>query len=598
MNIRLRNNFRREFQHTVLIGILFFLPLVGFGQQFTKIPVIERSGSYGYSWGIYWGDYDNDGYDDLYITRGYYNSGINNSCFHNNGDGTFTEIPAIAIGNDGRSSAGASWGDFNNDGNLDLFVANTHGQNNLIFQNTGNTSFIISECHDYESSNVVSWADYDNDGFLDLYVTNDESKSGRPNILYRNIKGVLTRIYANEIVKDIMPSHCAGWADIDNDGDIDLFVAESYNLDNNLYVNNGEGRFSEIRASSIVGDRGWSRGCSWADYDNDGDLDLFIANSNQNNCLYKNNGDHTFKKITKGCIVNDGGWSFGSSWGDFDNDGDLDLIVTNAVLSGSNPSRNFLYWNIGNDQFQRSLSGDIVTDIALCDGVACADYDNDGDLDIAIARESGNTQNVFYRNNGNTNHWITIRLTGTSSNRSAIGCKVRLCSIINGEKVWQLREISGQTGYCGQNSLRAHFGLGNSVSIDTIIVQWTSGLRDTITNVLPDQLLNLTESQTTVGVDQNIHNHLKEVRKLQLLQNFPNPFNPITAIRYRLEKRSKVRLKICDNLGKVIKIFVNSCQNAGDYEYIFDGRKVASGLYFCFLETEQSRKVIKLVLVR
>jgi hypothetical protein len=197
-------------------------------------------------------------------------------------DTSFTRITTGAIVNDGGRSFGSSWGDYDNDGDLDLFVANEL-QNNFLYQNNGDGTFI--------------------------------------------------KITSGAIVNDGGRSVSSSWGDYDNDGDLDLFVANYLASENNfLYQNNGDGTFTKITTGAIVTDGGRSYGSIWGDYDNDGDLDLFVTNYwGDNNFLYQNNGDGSFTKITSGAIVNDGGYSYGSSWGDYDNDGDLDLFVANIV---------------------------------------------------------------------------------------------------------------------------------------------------------------------------------------------------------------------------------------------------------------------------
>ena len=229
-------------------------------------------------------------------------------------------------------------------------------------------------------------------------------------------------------------------------------------------------------------------------------MDLFVANyENQNNFLYRNNGDGTFTKITTGDIVTDGGQSVGSGWGDYDNDGDLDLFVTNRWGED-----NFLYSNNGDGTFTKVTTGNIVTDGSYSGGGSWGDYDNDGDLDLFVANGGGSSQNNFlYANNGNSNRWINIKCVGTVSNTSAIGVKVRVKATINGTPVWQMREISGQTGYGSQNSLNAEFGLGDAAIIDSVKIEWPSGMVQVLTDVAVNQFLEVVES---VGVTVSVPN--------------------------------------------------------------------------------------------
>ncbi|MCI0514809.1 VCBS repeat-containing protein, partial [candidate division KSB1 bacterium] len=327
-----------------LAWVIFSINTLVFAQTdpFTKITegniVNDADGSYG----CIWGDYDNDGDLDLFVVNG-----THNAMYFNNGDATFTKITDGIIVNDNGDSRGCSAGDYDNDGDLDLFVANHVGQNNCLYANNGDGSFTkITEgiiVNDRGNSRGCSWGDYDNDGNLDLFVANFQEK----NFLYHNNgDGTFTKITTGDVVGDVDCSNGCSWSDYDHDGDLDLFVANWGN--NSMYTNNGDGTFTKITEGAIVNDGGDSYSCSWGDYDHDGDLDLFVANLNvstfqdNNNFLYANNGDGTFTKITEGVMVNDGSISYGSSWGDYDNDGDLDLFVAN--FHGDN----FLYSNNDN----------------------------------------------------------------------------------------------------------------------------------------------------------------------------------------------------------------------------------------------------------
>src|SRR5437762_12284989 len=191
---------------------------------------------------------------------------------------------------------------------------------------------------DQGDSTGCAWGDYDHDGYLDLFVSN----FGTPfNYLYHNNgDGSFTRVTTGEIATDDTNSEGASWADFDNDGDLDLFVSVGLSGNDLLYRNNGDGSFTKITSGPIVQSGGNSRGCAWGDYDNDGYVDLFVSNERgQKNFLFHNNGDGTFTKVDSGKIVTDSGYSTGCAWGDYDNDGYLDLFVPNNNLN------NFLYHN-------------------------------------------------------------------------------------------------------------------------------------------------------------------------------------------------------------------------------------------------------------
>jgi hypothetical protein len=294
-------------------------------------------------------------------------------------------------------------------------------------------------------------------------------------------------------VTDQAASRVGIWGDYDNDGDPDVFVANESNQSNGLYNNQGDGTFARVLSGPHFTDGGDSFGASWGDYDNDGDLDLFVANfGNENNFLYTNNGDGTFTAVTGGPIVTDGSWSIGSAWGDVDNDGDLDLYVANGF--GLPTLTNFLYLNNGDGTFTKITSDVSVTDIGWSYGCAMGDIDEDGDLDIGVAKcISNNEHNVIYLNDGNANHWLDIECVGILSNRSSVGARVHVKATIDGSPVWQMREITSQSGYAGQSGLNAWFGLGNATVADSVTVTWPSGITRVFDDVPADQRLVIEE---------------------------------------------------------------------------------------------------------
>ncbi len=461
---------------------------------FTRVlvgDIVEDGGS---SVSCAWGDYDNNGHLDLFVAN---RNNENNFLYnYNHIYDEFSKITTGPLVNDGGNSFGSSWADYDNDGDLDLFVANKGG-NNFLYRSNGDGSFMKITTGaiviDGGNSTGCSWGDYDNDGFLDLFVAND----GQKNFLYHNNgDGSFNKITTGSVVNDVSNSTSASWADYDGDDDLDLFVT-NYQQNNSLYKNNGDGSFAKITSGAVVTDGGASFGSSWGDYDSDGDLDLFVTNDGENNFLYENNGDGTFIKIITGDIVNDGGASFGSSWADVDNDGDLDLFIANKNQN------NFLYLNNGAGSFNKVASDAVVNVHGAFYGCAFADYDEDGDSDLFIANSGDN--NLLFKNNGSSNNWIKIRCVGAFSNRSAIGAKVKIKATIADTPRWQMREISAQTGggYGGQNNLIAEFGLGDAMQVDSIKIEWPAGTVQVLTNISANQLLNIVEedifTKITVG---------------------------------------------------------------------------------------------------
>jgi enediyne biosynthesis protein E4 len=434
-----------------------------------------------------WGDFNNDGFIDLIASP--YNS--SNLLYTNNGGGGFTRITTGPVALDSGSSFGCIWGDYDNDGALDLFVSVNVG-NDWLYHNNGNGTFTKITGGPIVTSggngNNCAWGDYDNDGFIDLFVANSDQND----FLYRNNgNSTFTRITTNAIALKPGNSQGASWGDYDNDGLLDLFVSR-VNQPNLLYRNLGNGSFVAITNGLIVNESTASQGVSWGDYDNDGSLDLFVANPNARNFLYRNNRDGSFTKITSGAIATDIGNAHGCSWADYDNDGYLDLVVINRL----GPS--FLYHNNGDGTFLRVANGEaLVTDGGEAFSGAWGDYNNDGFPDLFLAHLQ-TFNNALYRNNGNSNHWITIKCEGRLSNRSAIGAKVRVKATIHDKVLWQRRDISGGGGLGSQNDLRAAFGLGDATKVEVVRVEWPSGMVQELANVAARQFLTVIEPEAFI----------------------------------------------------------------------------------------------------
>lgn len=434
-----------------------------------------------------WGDFNNDGFQDLFVSTRTGPSLL----YSNNGNGTFSQIVAAPVGTDSGLCVGATWGDYDNDGFLDLFVGVNNSGNDWLYHNNGHGGFTKVTTGAIVDSggnaNNCGWADYDNDGWLDLFVANSDQKDF---LYHNNGDGTFTRILTNAIALKTGNSQGGSWADYDNDGLPDLFVSR-VNEPHLLYHNEGNGIFTSVTNGMIVHDPSVGQGTSWGDYDNDGYLDLFVANPNARNFLYHNHGDGTFDKITNGAIVTDIAIGGGCGWADYDNDGHLDLFVANRRGTNS------LYHNNGDGTFTRVTTGIVPTDAADAISGAWADYDNDGFPDLFVT-EFNSFNNRLYRNNGNSNAWLTLKLEGRLSNRAAIGAKVRVKAMIGGKTVWQLREISGGGGLGSQNDLRAAFGLGDATNADVARIEWPSGIVQEFHDIAPRQFLTVIEPEARI----------------------------------------------------------------------------------------------------
>jgi hypothetical protein len=296
-----------------------------------------------------------------------------------------------------------------------------------------------------------------------------------------------------------------------------------------------------------------------------------------------------------GSIVTDVDGSLGQNWGDYDNDGDLDALVTKG---GGFTTR--YYRNNGDGTFASVNMGALTSGTILHSSATAGDYDNDGDLDLFVTGDSA--LKALYRNDlNNSNSWTNIRCVGTTSNRAAIGAKVRAKATINGKVVWQLREISSQNTFNGHNMLNAHFGFGNATLIDSLKVEWPSGNVDVASNVPVNRFITVTEgSGITTGVKEN---GSRLSVNFVLNQNYPNPFNPTTTITYSLPRKEQVILNIYNMRGEKLVTLVSRVQEAGAHAITWDGRDakghlLPSGVYFYRIKTETFNQMKKLALVK
>ncbi len=426
--------------------------------------------------GVAWGDYDNDGDLDLYL--GNLNA-PGSKLLRNDGGGTFTNVTVGAL--IGVTAIGVAWGDYDNDGDLDLYAAND-GANTLI-RNDGAgifTDVTAGPLGDNGGSQGVAWADFDRDGDLDLFFANASATPAlRQDKLLRNDGGgIFTDVTAGPLVEADNNTGIA-WGDYDNDGDPDLYIAAD-GAPSRLLRNDGAGSFTDVTTGPLA-ITGVATGVAWGDFDNDGDLDLYVARgSGQGDRLLRNDGGDAFTDVTAGALV-DTDSTQGIAWGDYDNDGDLDLYLANATT----PNR-----LLRND-------GGVFVDVTTAPldgggrnstGVAWGDYDGDGDLDLFLSSWFG-PKSLFRNGLSSGNHWLHVDLTGTLSNRFGLGARIR---VIAGGRT-QIREVSGGAGYFSQDSLTAEFGLGQATVVDSVQVRWPSGTVQTLLNVAVDQRLGIIE---------------------------------------------------------------------------------------------------------
>jgi hypothetical protein len=450
-----------------------------------------------------WGDFNNDGYLDLFVN----DKNGTNVFYLNNGDGTFAKITQGPQVTGSDNHALPSWVDYDNEGNLDLTVPVGFGgslSHVQLFTNSGDAVFMRASAGDLTSQSgyfgLGAWADYDNDGFADFVVTSLPGSANGKNLLFHNNgDGTFTNVSAGAVTSDLLVPASLVWCDYDNDGFMDLFVVSaSPDRFNRLYHNNRDATFTRIQSNAVAADQwavgGQGNAAAWGDYDNDGLPDLFIAAGSTPNRLYHNDGAGAFTKVTSGPMLAHapGIASFGCVWGDYDNDGYLDLFVSN--YNGGNQ----LFHNNGDGTFTEIVSGPTneggpgITHLAP----SWVDYDNDGVLDLFVAGGFTDQQtpvkNLLYHNNGNTNAWLKVNCIGTVSNRAAIGTKLRVRATIRGKTFWQVREVNQGGGHSSLPPV-VHFGLGDATNVDAVRIEWPSGFVQEFPNVPVKRTLTITE---------------------------------------------------------------------------------------------------------
>ena len=492
-------------------------------------------------------DYDNDGYTDIYfvnsLTMGLLKSPTKpqSELYHNNGNGTFTNVTAKSGLGDVGWGMGVCAGDYNNDGWDDLYVT-CLGPDHL-FKNNGNGTFTdvtkTAGVSDPRWSTGAAFVDYDNDGYLDLFVSNyvdfdiNNLPSNERPCLYRGIevqcgprglRGAGDTLYHNNgngTFSDVSvkagvsdPNGYYGLgvvcSDFDGDGWVDIFVANDA-TPNFLYHNNGNGTFKDIGfiSGTAVNENGSEQACmgvTVGDYDHDGKFDIFATNFSQEyNVLYRSTGANMFTDVSHMAgFVNQPYVSWGTKFFDYDNDGWLDLFVANghvypqvdkANLDAGYRQRKSLHKNNRNGTFSEvaAQSGDPLMEKRVSRGVAFGDVDNDGDVDIIINDLDG-APSLLRNDGGNANNSVLIKTIGDKSNRDGIGARVK---IMSGD-LTQIDEVRSGASYISHNDLRLHFGLEKRTKIDLIEIRWPSGVVDKLEGVGVNKLLVVKEGKGIV----------------------------------------------------------------------------------------------------
>jgi len=522
-----------------------------FGGEHKNKYLLETTGC-----GIAFYDYDNDGWLDIFVVNGTrlegFPKGQEPIChlYKNNRDGTFTDVTLKAgVGRSGWGQ-GCCIGDYDNDGWDDLFV--TYYGQNILWHNNGDGTFTDATIKAGLMQDRLRWnsgcafVDYDRDGRLDLFVANyidldlktapvpesgpclykavmvacgPPGLPGSKNILYHNNgNGTFTDVSGAAGITKTDGTYGLGvlTADFDNDGWTDIYVADD-SMPSILYHNRKNGTFVDISvdagcALSADGKPQAGMGVSAADYDGDGNIDILKTNfAGDTPSLYRNLGNNTFEDATfeAGLGANTRFLGWGAGFIDFDNDSWPDILLCNGHVypevekletEAGYAQRKVLYKNLRNGHFEdvSMLGGPGITDTAPDRGAAFGDFDNDGDIDV-VANCTNAIPQLLRCDSRTGNNWIKVKCVGTKSNRSAIGTRLRcLIKGPDGKSHQQIDEVRSGGSYYSQNDLRVHFGLGKSDKVDLLEVRWPTGVTESFKDLPVNKLFRIEEGKGTV----------------------------------------------------------------------------------------------------
>ncbi len=548
-----------------------------FADVSTGLPAEIRA-----STGVAWVDLDDDGLLDIHVT----NPEARNASLLGDGTGNFVDL-GDSLANYSGPSVSSAWADYDGDGDLDVYYSNRN-QYNILAGNTGGT-FTNREVATIADSGLVrgsSWADFDGDGRLDLLVVRGDTactlfEQGLGSDSFNDVSTDVNLLTQGSWIG-------SAWADYDSDGRRDLYLLSDGGA-NELYRNTLTG-FEQVSQVPLQDD-GHARSAAWGDYDNDAKPDLLLVNDDGRSHLLRYTAS-SFTEVVSGPFQETGPGRSGI-WGDYDNDGDLDIFMTQCG------QRDRLIRNDGNGSF-RDLGAFVFSATDSSTGAAWGDYDNDGDLDLVVADQSGATR--LYRNDSaNDNKWLKVKVVGPIGEAPMPGTRIRVWR--DGESS-QVREVGAGGGYYSTDETTALFGLGTSTLVDSLRIVWPTGATRSVYEVAVDQLL-VVVAPTPSAVPEEDGSGSGAVPWLVtgLRDVYPNPFNPVTQVRFDLASRQLVRVRIYDVAGRLVRELVARSLPAGQHKVFWRGRDrsdraVAAGVYYVQLQADGQAWTRSAVLVK
>lgn len=549
-----------------------------------QIGVDYSYGDSEYGGGVSFADFDNDGWDDITYAS---ENGVD-LYFFKNTNGVFNLVTFNGISNTSKAKQ-VIWVDYDNDGDKDFFVTAIEGKN-AFYSNDGEMNFTdISSAIGIFQTDLftygASFGDIDNDGDLDLFISNRSPEDH--NYLYRNDSGIYVDITGTSgISLEGQLSFCSIFFDYDKDGLQDIYVSNDKEENiNRLYKNLGDGVFQDVSESSNAGVDVSAMSTTLGDFNNDGWFDIYITNtpfsqvsSIQGNVLLKNNGDGTFTNVATetGTSFDSVGW--GSVFLDADNDGLLDIYVSSSENGNGSLISSAFYHQQDDETFMIPQDIGFNTDLRESYTNAIGDINNDGKPEIVVGNDTDN--NFLWQNNTlNENNWLKVKLEGVVSNKDGIGNTIE----INVDGQSQYRYTLAGEGYLSQNSFYEFFGTGLSNLIDYVKVTWTStGATETFNNIEANQSITIKEG---IGI-LNDNNYIVE----DLLSIYPNPSND-GVFKLSTKNNESNTLKVYDLSGRLI-FNVKNLKNNDEFSL----NHCKKGIYVANLSSGKKSSTIKLVL--
>ena len=564
-------------------------------------------------------DYNNDGYEDLYLTGG----NLDDALYRNNGDGTFSNV----FENSGLESTrtihsqGAAAADIDRDGDKDLIVTSMYDDEreylapNLLFLNNGDGTFTdVTEAYGLSefasNSQGASFGDINADGYPDLYVANYIAAPPQGFSIFN--EETITNNYAS--AEDYIFINAGGkqfievsgiygmvhdgfgfegtFTDWDNDRDLDIMIANDFGfkaMPNVALRNNFPDKSLSYRGNSLRLNYGMNAmGIAAGDYNFDGWMDYFVSNISASLFVVNDEGksfEDIGYQIGLGLTLIDNEEyqgvpvSWGANFFDYDHDQDVDLFVNNGALNPTvRPNHNFFFRNNG-ETFDEIASEVGVADPRIGRGSAVFDYDNDGDLDIfvvnQIPRDPISTipaaRCLLYRNDAADGNWLKVQLAGTKSELNGLGSRVEV--VVDGRLL--IREIDGGSSHLSQNSTIAHFGLGDAQEVESVTVKWVGGKTQSITNVAANQLITIEEEEGPIYDFE--YNYITA---------YPTVFTDQILIEYELQNEEPFDISVYDAQGRLVETLTNQSGVMTGFWQWNDAAKLAPGVYVFQLRTK------------